>query len=99
MKREEIIELAKILKLIPNDEVILSLEKELDEIYKMLNEFKQIDVGNVKPLVRLTKIKDFSLVREDEVLEYTENKGILLKNAPAKNKNFVQLERVINDKK
>ncbi|MGZ9429049.1 Asp-tRNA(Asn)/Glu-tRNA(Gln) amidotransferase subunit GatC [Mycoplasma sp. AC157] len=99
MKREEIIELAKILKLIPNDEVILSLEKEFDEIYKMLNEFKQIDVSNVEPLVRLTKIKDFSLVREDEVAEYTENKGILLKNAPAKNENFVQLERVINDKK
>ncbi|UWD34141.1 Asp-tRNA(Asn)/Glu-tRNA(Gln) amidotransferase subunit GatC [Mesomycoplasma molare] len=97
MKREKIIELAKILKLIPTEEVIESLEKEFEEINKMLEEFKQIDVTNIEPLTRLTEVQPFSLTREDLEKENSNNKEILLKNASNKNEDYVVIERVIND--
>ncbi|MBN3535054.1 Asp-tRNA(Asn)/Glu-tRNA(Gln) amidotransferase subunit GatC [Mycoplasma procyoni] len=96
MKREKIIELAKILKLTPTEEVIASLEKEANQIFKMLDDFKQINVEGVEPLTRLSEIQDFNF-REDEAEDYTENKEIILKNAPKKNEDFVVLERVINN--
>ncbi|WGI36527.1 Asp-tRNA(Asn)/Glu-tRNA(Gln) amidotransferase subunit GatC [Mesomycoplasma lagogenitalium] len=96
MERKKIIELAQLLKLIPTEEVISSLEQEFSEIENMLNEFNKINVDNVQPLARLSDVIELNL-REDIPENKEQNKQIILNNASESNEDFVKIERVIND--
>lgn len=96
MERKKIIELAKLIKINPTEEVLTMLENEFTSIKKMLDKLKDLNVDSIEPMSHIDE-NPINFFREDEYEDYSKNKEILLKNSKNSTKDFVKIERVIND--
>ena len=78
------------LQLSPEEENVLT--KQLDNILEYMEKLKQLDTEKVTPLAHVVDV--VNAFREDRVV-YEPNPERLLANAPAKEKTFLKVPKII----
>ena len=78
------------LKFSPEEEEVLT--QQLDRILQYMEKLNQLDTSNVAPLAHVVDI--VNAFREDGVV-HAQTADTLLVNAPAKEKNFLKVPKII----
>ena len=92
LTREEVKRVAALarLKFSPEEEEVLT--EQLDKILKYMEKLNQLDTGGVEPLAHVVDI--VNAFREDEIT-HQPNTEALLTNAPARERNFFKVPKII----
>lgn len=91
--RKDVLKLARLSKIKLKDEQIDQFTDELNSIVKYVEQIDSTDTVGLKPTDQVTGLKN--VMRPDKVLDYGETTEDLLKNAPAKEKNYIKVKRVL----
>ncbi len=59
-----------------------------------MEQISSVDTSGLQPTDQVTGLKN--VMRPDKTIEYGETTDELLKNAPAKEKNYIKVKRVLN---
>ena len=78
------------LKFSPEEEQVLT--EQLDKILQYMEKLNQLDTANVEPLAHVVDI--VNAFREDKIT-YEPSTETLLSNAPAREKNFFKVPKII----
>lgn len=87
MNRDEMIKVAESINLVPTDDVIKSLTELFDGLNKNIEDMRNIDTSNVKPMIFVDE-SPINFLREDVVGTHLDKKEIL-ENAHYKDEDFV----------
>lgn len=71
----------------------LTLQSELQNILKFVEQLDGVDTTGIEPTYQVTGLKN--VWREDEVIDYGLNREELLKNAPDKQDGQIKVKRVL----
>lgn len=69
------------------------IQKNLNNILKLVEKLQEVDTEGVEPLVYMNE--DIDVFREDKVIE-TITKQEALKNAPSKDSDYIKVPKVIS---
>ena len=84
--------LAELSKLEFDEAATLTIQKDLQKIFDMVDKLNELDVAGVEPLIYMTD--DRNIVRSDEVKNQVTKQEALL-NAPQKDSDFFKVPKVI----
>ena len=94
LSKEELIKLANKIYIQPTEEVIHSIEKEIEILNRNLQALIQIDVTNIEPLARVGM--PIINLRDDEPNDHILlDKSIVLNNAKDKDHDFVLMKGIL----
>lgn len=93
LNREDVLKLARLSRLKLTDEEVAVFQKEISEILGYVDMLGKADVGNLKPTYQVTGLSNVS--REDVIIDYGLSPEALLKNAPAREKNYIKTKRIL----
>lgn len=95
LSREQVEHIAKLARVGLKDEELEKMEAELSAILGFVEKLKEVDVENVEPMAGGTSL--FNVYREDEAIpKPKEQKEKLLKNAPKRKDDYVEVLAVFN---
>ena len=94
ISREDVLKLARLSKIKLNDEEVDKFVDELNSIVKYVEQISSVDTSGLKPTDQVTGLKN--VMRPDKTIDYGETAEELLKNAPASEKNYIKVKRVLN---
>ena len=91
--RDEVLKLAKLSKIKLSGEQTDKFVEELNAIVKYVEQIDSTDTKGLEPTDQVTGLRN--IMRPDEIMDYRETSAELLKNAPAKEKNYIKVKRVL----
>ncbi|MBW3569294.1 Asp-tRNA(Asn)/Glu-tRNA(Gln) amidotransferase subunit GatC [Candidatus Parcubacteria bacterium] len=91
--REDVLKLARLSHIKLREDEIDKFVGELDAIVKYVEQIDLADVEGLEPTDQVTGLKN--VMRPDEIIDYGETPEELLKNAPARENNHIQVKRVL----
>jgi aspartyl-tRNA(Asn)/glutamyl-tRNA(Gln) amidotransferase subunit C len=92
--RNDVLKLARLSKIKLTDDEVDKFTVELDAIVKYVEQIDSVDTSGLEPTDQVTGLKN--VMRPDEITDYGETTSELLKNAPATEKNYIKVKRVLN---
>ncbi len=90
---QDVLKLARLSRLQLTEEELHKYAAELSAITKYVEQLSNVDVDGLKPTTQVTGLKN--VFREDEIIDYKESPKDLLKNAPAIEKKYIKVKRVL----
>lgn len=93
ISREEIIKLAKLSSLELTEDEISKYQTEVSSILEMITKLNEIDTDDVEPTYQVSGNQN--VMREDEISESTVPAERLLNLAPRKNKDQIEVPKVL----
>lgn len=93
LSKEDVLKLARLSKLRLSDEEVEQFSGELSEILDYVEQLAQVDTSGLEPTAQVTGLTN--VTRADEIIDYHETSKELLKNAPATEKNYIKVKRVL----
>lgn len=92
VSRDEVIRIAELAKLKLTEEEIVKFQIELSKILEYVEQLKEIDTREVKPLSH--PVSRVNIFREDKVTKSTDREEAL-SNAPERTEEFFKVPKVI----
>ncbi len=93
LTREDVLKLAKLARLRLTDEEVSQFTDEISSILQYVEQLQAVDLSGYEPTYQVTGLKN--IMRPDEVVDYGAKPDELLKNAPATDKRYIKVRRVI----
>ncbi|UBX97714.1 Asp-tRNA(Asn)/Glu-tRNA(Gln) amidotransferase subunit GatC [Mycoplasmopsis synoviae] len=94
--KKKFLEIAKVIMLEPNDELIEKIKIQWDDLLQDLKSLDKLDLKNVEPLTHNNETYYEDFLREDEVVNFDDiTKDDILKNAKEKDENYITLVKVV----
>lgn len=93
LARTDILKLAKLARLRLSDEEIEKFQSEIGDILGYVEKLNDVDTTGLKPTYQVTGLAN--VARPDVVKDYGTTQLELLKNAPATEKAYVKVKRMI----
>ncbi|MBD5788551.1 Asp-tRNAAsn/Glu-tRNAGln amidotransferase C subunit [Mycoplasma synoviae GX11-T] len=94
--KKKFLEIAKVIMLEPNDELIEKIKIQWDDLLQDLKSLNKLDLKNVEPLTHNNETYYEDFLREDEVVNFDDiTKDDILKNAKEKDENYITLVKVV----
>lgn len=93
LTREDVLKLAKLARLQLTDAEVSQFAEEISSILQYVEQLQSIDLTGYEPTYQVTGLKN--VMRPDEVIDYGAKPAALLKNAPATEKGYIKVRRVI----
>ncbi len=93
LTREEVLKLARLAKLEFTNEEVDEFRKDLSAILDYVEQLDKADTKGMLPTSQVTGLKN--VMRKDEVVDYGVSAERLLQNVPQKNKDYIQVKRVL----
>ncbi|MEJ1834428.1 Asp-tRNA(Asn)/Glu-tRNA(Gln) amidotransferase subunit GatC [Mycoplasmopsis synoviae] len=94
--KKKFLEIAKVIMLEPNDELIEKIKIQWDDLLQDLKSLDKLDLKNVEPLTHNNETYYEDFLREDEVVNFDNiTKDDILKNAKEKDENYITLVKVV----
>jgi aspartyl-tRNA(Asn)/glutamyl-tRNA(Gln) amidotransferase subunit C len=90
----DVLKLARLSKIKLTDDEIDKFVDELGAIVKYIEQIDSADTAGLEPTDQVTGLKN--VMRPDEITDYGETVSELLKNAPATEKKYIKVKRVLN---
>lgn len=90
---QDVLKLARLARLQLTEEELHKYSDELTAILKYVEQLSSVDTKGVEPTSQVTGLTD--VTREDEVIDYGTSQEDLLKNLPAREKNYIKVKRVL----
>ena len=96
MKAPDFKKLCQNAKVAFQPQVVANIKTEWKALNQAINHLKTINIDGVEPFVRISPPIDFSQLRNDEIDQSVYlNKTVALKNASAKDQDFVIIKKII----
>ncbi len=92
LDKEKIKHVAKLARISVNEAKVESLTKDLNSIFKFIEQLNELDTKNVEPL---TSILNQSLRTRKDEIKVGKIREKILKNSPNKNEEFFVVPKVI----
>ncbi|CAM3088805.1 Asp-tRNA(Asn)/Glu-tRNA(Gln) amidotransferase subunit GatC [Streptobacillus felis] len=92
--KEEVVKLAKLSKLSFQENELESFQKDLNDIFKYMENLNELNLENVEPLYNILE-NEGKIYRHEPKTEM--DKVRFLKNAPKSDDNFVALPVIVGD--
>lgn len=93
LTRADVLKLAKLARLQLTDAEVAQFVDEISSILQYVEQLQSIDLTGYEPTYQVTGLTN--VVRPDEILDYGAKPDSLLKNAPATEKGYIKVRRVI----
>lgn len=90
---DDVKKLATLSALRVTDEEAKTLQAELQNILKFVEQLDSVDTNRVEPTYQVTGLEN--VWREDEIIDYGLSRDDLLKNAPNKQDGQIKVKRVL----
>jgi len=93
LTRDDVLKLAKLSRLKLSDSEVTQFQKEISEILGYVQMLEKADTEGLKPTYQVTGLQNVS--RPDELIDYTAKPEDLLKNLPARDKNYIKVKKML----
>lgn len=93
LTREDVLKLARLSRLRLSDEEIEQFEAEISEILAYVDQLSEVDTTGLEPTAQVTGLTN--VMRDDAPVNYGTDQKVLLKNAPAVEKQQFKVKRVL----
>jgi len=93
LTKEDILKLARLSRLKLTDAEVTEFQKEISEILGYVQMLDKADTEGLKPTYQVTGLKNVS--RKDELVDYGVSQEELLKNVPARDKNYIKVRKML----
>lgn len=93
LTRDDILKLAKLARLKLSDKEVEKFQEEIGAILGYVEMLGDVDTKGLKPTYQVTGLVNVS--RADEVKDYGASQLDLLKNAPATERDYIKVKRMI----
>ncbi|MDB5182848.1 MAG: Aspartyl/glutamyl-tRNA(Asn/Gln) amidotransferase subunit [Candidatus Saccharibacteria bacterium] len=93
LTREDILKLAKLSRLKLSDAEVEEFTAEISEILQYVQMLDDVDTTGLKPTYQVTGLTNVS--RPDEISDYGISQEDLLKNLPARDKNYIKVRKML----
>jgi aspartyl-tRNA(Asn)/glutamyl-tRNA(Gln) amidotransferase subunit C len=93
LTKEDILKLARLSRLKLTDSEVSEFQKEISEILGYVQMLDKVDTKGLKPTYQVTGLKNVS--RKDELIDYGVSQEELLKNLPARDKNYIKVRKML----
>ena len=93
LTKEDILKLARLSRLKLSDSEVTEFQKEISEILGYVQMLDDVNTDGLKPTYQVTGLKNAT--RSDVVIDYGVTPQELLKNAPARDKNYLKVKRML----
>ncbi|AAZ43514.1 Asp-tRNA(Asn)/Glu-tRNA(Gln) amidotransferase subunit GatC [Mycoplasmopsis synoviae] len=94
--KKKFLEIAKVIMLEPNDELIEKIKIQWDDLLQDLKSLDKLDLKNAEPLTHNNETYYEDFLREDEVVNFDDiTKDNILKNAKEKDENYITFVKVV----
>ena len=90
---DDVKKLAALSALRVTDEEVQTLQAELQNILKFVEQLDSVDTNGVEPTYQVTGLEN--VWREDEIIDYGLSRDDLLRNAPNKQDGQIKVKRVL----
>lgn len=90
---QDVLKLAQLARLQLTEDELQSFAGELSEILQYVEKLDAVDTGGLEPTAQVTGLEN--VTRPDEVIDYGASQEALLKNLPSRDKNYIQVKRVL----
>ena len=92
--RDDVLKLAQLSKIKLDDEEVDKFADELNAIVKYVEQIDSADTSGLEPTDQVTGL--VNVTRPDKNIDYKETSAELLKNAPATDRSYIKVKRVLN---
>ena len=93
LTQKDVLKLAKLSRLKLTDAEVEEFQKEISEILGYVQMLDDVDTTGLKPTYQVTGLINVS--RPDEVKDYGISQEDLLKNVPARDKNYIKVRKML----
>lgn len=93
LSRDDILKLARLARLRLTDKEVEKFQDEISDILGYVEMLQDVDVKGLKPTYQVTGLQN--VTRPDEVKDYGASQLELLKNAPATERDYLKVKRMI----
>jgi len=93
LTNEDILKLARLSRLKLTDAEVAEFQKEISEILGYVQMLDKADTKGLKPTYQVTGLKN--VARKDELIDYGVSQDELLKNLPARDKNYIKVRKML----
>ena len=93
LTRDDILKLARLSRLKLSDDEVEEFRSEISEILGYVQMLDKVDTAGLKPTHQVTGLTNVS--RDDEIIDYGVSQDELLKNLPARDKNYIKVKRML----
>jgi len=93
LTREDILNLARLVRLHLSEDEIVRFQKEVSAILEYATQLQNVDVDRIEPTYQVTGLH--TVTRPDEVIDYGLDKESLLKNVPRTEKGYIKVRRML----
>lgn len=90
---DDVLKLARLSKLKLTDAEVTEFQKEISAILKYVEMLDEANTEGLKPTYQVTGLSNVS--REDAIHDYRISQEELLKNLPAREKNYIKTKRIL----
>jgi len=94
LKKEDVLNLAELVRLKLTDEEVNEFTEELSAILEYVEQLEDVDVSGLKPTNQVTGLTN--VTRKDEIKDYGYSLEDLQKNLPASKDNLIKVKRMLN---
>src|SRR3982751_2613421 len=91
LTKEDILKLARLSRLKLSDAEVSEFQKEISEILGYVKMLDKADTKGLNPTYQVTGLKN--VARKDELVDYGVSQEDLLKNLPARDKNYIKVRK------
>jgi aspartyl-tRNA(Asn)/glutamyl-tRNA(Gln) amidotransferase subunit C len=93
LTKNDVLKLARLSKLKLSEEEVLLFQREISDILGYVQMLEKVDTIGLRPTYQVTGLKNVS--REDKIIDYGISQDELLKNLPARDKNYIKTKRIL----
>lgn len=93
LRKDDILKLARLSRLRLSDEEARQFGDELSAILEYVEQLASVDTSDLEPTAQVTGLTN--VLRPDTIIDYHETPEALLKNAPATEKGYIKVKRVL----
>ncbi len=90
---EDVLKLARLARLQLTEDELNKYSQELSAILQYVEQLGEVETKGLEPTSQVTGLTD--VTREDELINYGTSAEDLLKNLPAREKNYIKVKRVL----
>jgi len=94
LTKDDVLKLARLARLRLTGEEVAAFQKEITAILNYVGQLQKVDVDGLQPTYQVTGLKN--VMRSDEPIEYGPSPEALLKNAPAVEKGYIKVRRMVD---
>lgn len=93
LTRDEVLKLAKLAHLELTETEVLKFQGEISDILNYVEQLQSVKVDGDEPTYQVTGLNN--VTRPDEVTDYGVSQEELLKNLPARDKNYIKVKKIL----